>query len=234
MPICATTSFTTRLSWRGLIKIYKFYEKLAKIDPYFVIGKTEMNNKFQLHKYADNYSYVDPIPMIQEHEMVSGGIGPIVTVFQEMTIGLRAQVVRHRNYTIKDNLMEIITAKDCWTRTLGDKIKISISAEIEFWKTVVNKRQCWIAQYGIWKNIIVVAQEYIPIGEQDLPCNKGFCPYTRDAELRHTDDDPGAPCPIHSDLTSTPIDPKYMDMVRIEASYRPAFWQKHIDKLEDA
>ena len=234
MPICAMTSFTTRLSWRGLIKIYKLYEYLATINEYFVVGKAELNNKFQLHKYAGNYSFVNPIPMLQEKEMVSGNIGPVVTVFQEMTIGLRAQVVRHRNYTIKDNLMEIIKSKDCWTRTLGDKIKISISAEIEFWKTVVNKRQCWIAQYGIWKDIIIVAQEYISISEQDLPCNKGFCPYTRDAELRHTDDDPGAPCPIHSDLTSTPIDPKYMDMVRIEASYRPAFWQKHIDKLEDA
>jgi len=234
MPICAMTSFTTRLSWRGLIKIYKLYEYLATINEYFVVGKTELNNKFQLNKYAGNYSFVNPIPMLQENEMVSGNIGPVVTVFQEMTIGLRAQVVRHRNYTIKDNLMEIIKSKDCWTRTLGDKIKISISAEIEFWKTVVNKRQCWIAQYGIWKDIIIVAQEYISISEQDLPCNKGFCPYTRDAELRHTDDDPGAPCPIHSDLTSTPIAQKYMDMVRIEASYRPAFWQKHIDKLEDA
>ena len=234
MPICAMTSFTTRLSWRGLIKIYKLYEYLATINEYFVVGKAELNNKFQLHKYAGNYSFVNPIPMLQEKEMVSGNIGPVVTVFQEMTIGLRAQVVRHRNYTIKDNLMEIIKSKDCWTKTLGDKIKISISAEIEFWKTVVNKRQCWIAQYGIWKDIIIVAQEYISISEQDLPCNKGFCPYTRDAELRHTDDDPGAPCPIHSDLTSTPIDQKYMDMVRIEASYRPAFWQKHIEKLEDA
>jgi len=234
MPICAMTSFTTRLSWRGLIKIYKLYEYLATINEYFVVGKAELNNKFQLHKYAGNYSFVNPIPMLQENEMVSGNIGPVVTVFQEMTIGLRAQVVRHRNYTIKDNLMEIIKSKDCWTRTLGDKIKISISAEIEFWKTVVNKRQCWIAQYGIWKDIIIVAQEYISISEQDLPCNKGFCPYTSDAELRHTDDDPGAPCPIHSDLTSTPIAQKYMDMVRIEASYRPAFWQKHIDKLEDA
>ena len=233
MPICAMTSFTTRLSWRGLIKIYKLYEYLATINEYFVVGKAELNNKFQLHKYAGNYSFVNPIPMLQEKEMVSGNIGPVVTVFQEMTIGLRAQVVRHRNYTIKDNLMEIIKSKDCWTRTLGDKIKISISAEIEFWKTVVNKRQCWIAQYGIWKDIIIVAQEYISISEQDLPCNKGFCPYTRDAELRHTDDDPGAPCPIHSDLTSTPIDQKYMDMVRIEASYRPAFWQKHIEKLEE-
>jgi hypothetical protein len=234
MPICAITSFTTRLSWRGLVKIYKLYEHLATINEYFVIGKTELNNKFQLHKYAGNYSYVDPIPMLKEHEKTSGVIGPIVTVCQEMTIGLRAQVVRHRNYTIKDNLMEIIKSEDCWTRTLGDKITISISAEIDFWKTVVNKRQCWIAQYGIWKDIIIAAQEYISVSEQDLPCNKGFCPYTRDAELRHTDDDPGAPCPIHSDLTSTPIAQKYMDMVRIEASYRPAFWQKHIEKLENA
>jgi len=234
MPISAMTSFTTRLSWRGLVKIYKLYQQLAKINEYFIVGKTELNNKFQLHKYAGNYSYVDPIPMLKENERKSGVIGPIVTVCQEMTIGLRAQVVRHRNYTIKDNLMEIIKSEDCWTRTLGDKITISISAEIDFWKTVVNKRQCWIAQYGIWKDIIIAAQEYISISEQDLPCNKGFCPYTRDAELRHTDDDPGAPCPIHSDLTSTPIDQKYMDMVRIEASYRPAFWQKHIEKLENA
>ena len=51
-----------------------------------------------------NYSYVDPIPMLQEIEKASGDIGPVVTVCQEMTIGLRAQVVRHRNYTIKDNL----------------------------------------------------------------------------------------------------------------------------------
>ena len=234
MPISAITSFTTRLSWRGLVKIYKLYEHLATINEYFVIGKTELNNKFQLHKYAGNYSYVDPIPMLKEHEKTSGVIGPIVTVCQEMTIGLRAQVVRHRNYTIKDNLMEIIKSEDCWTRTLGDKITISISAEVDFWKTVVNKRQCWIAQYGIWKDIIIAAQKYISVSEQDLPCNKGFCPYTRDAELRHTDDDPGAPCPIHSDLTSTPIAQKYMDMVRIEASYRPAFWQKHIEKLENA
>lgn len=232
MPISAKTSFTTRLSWRGLIKIYKLYEHLATIHDYFVIGKMELNNKFQLHKYSDNYSYVDPIPVLQEDEMINCKAGPIVTIFQEMTIGLRAQVVRHRNYTIKDNLMEIIKSKDCWTKTLGDKIKISISAEIEFWKTVVNKRQCWIAQYGIWKDIIIAAQKHLSVSEEDLPCNKGFCPYTRDAELRHTDDDPGAPCPIHSELNSMPIDPKYMDMVHIEASYRPAFWQKHINKLE--
>ena len=131
------------------------------------------------------------------------------------------------------NVLIDIIQNNGWFKTLGDKINISISAEIEFWKTVVNKRQCWIAQYGIWKDIIIDAQKHIEISEQDLPCNKGFCPYTRDAELRHTDDDPGAPCPIHSDLSSMPIDKKYMDMVHIEASYRPAFWQKHINKLKE-
>ena len=115
---------------------------------------------------------------------------------------------------------------------MGNPMKISISAEVNFWKTVINKRQCWIAQYGIWEDVIIKAQEYLEISEQDLPCNKGFCPYTRDAELRHTDDDPGAPCPIHSKLSNMPIDPKYMESVKVEASYRPAFWQKHIKELE--
>ena len=231
MPLCSTTSFTTRISWRGLIKIYKFYENLSVIHPYFNIGWKELNKHFNLQKYADNYSFVDPIPTLLTSETADGKIGPMVTIFQKMPIALRAQLVRHRNFSFKDNLMEIIKG-DWWLNTLEDQIYISISANVEFWKTVVNKRQCWIAQYGIWKDIIVAAQRFIDISEKDLPCNKGFCPYTRDAELRHTDDDPGAPCPIHSDLTSTPIDPKYMDMVRIEASYRPAFWQKHINKLE--
>ena len=44
MPISAITSFTTRLSWRGLVKIYKLYEHLATINEYFVIGKTELNS----------------------------------------------------------------------------------------------------------------------------------------------------------------------------------------------
>ena len=119
-----------------------------------------------------------------------------------------------KNFTFKDDLICIIE-NNPWNKTLGDTIKICISAEREFWKTVVNKRQCWIAQYGIWKDIIVEAQKFINISEQDLPCNKGFCPYTRDAELRYTDKDPGAPCPIQSKLASTPIDKKYMDMVKI-------------------
>jgi hypothetical protein len=105
MPVCSLTSFTTRLSWRGLIKIYKLYEYLSQIDEYFIIGKNELNNKFQLEKYAKNYSFVNPIPEVRTNEMQTGRIGPIINVFLNMTIALRAQVVRHRNFTIKDNLI---------------------------------------------------------------------------------------------------------------------------------
>ena len=65
-----------------------------------------------------------------------------------------------------------------------------------------------------------------------MPCAGGSsCPYTRDAELRHTDKDPGAPCPIHSKLHNMPIPKHKMDSVHIEASYRPAFWKKHIENV---
>ena len=233
IPLCAKTSFTTRVSWRGLIKIYKHFEYLATVDDYFKYTVLSMQIAFEIDEFKNDYSYVDPIPMLQESEQESGKLGPIITVFQEMTIALRAQVVRHRNFTIKDNLFGIISEKDFWIKTLGDKIKISISAEIEFWKTVINKRQCWIAQYGIWKDIIVEAQKYININEDNLPCAGGSsCPYTRDAELRHTDKDPGAPCPIHSKLHSMPIPKHKMESVYIEASYRPAFWKKHIDNVK--
>tara|TARA_R110002020_G_scaffold85119_1_gene210241 strand:- start:1753 stop:2832 length:1080 start_codon:yes stop_codon:yes gene_type:complete len=233
MPLCSKTSFTTRVSWRGLIKIYKFFEFLSEIDEYFMLGLSQLEKKFGLKEYARNYSFVNPIPKLNKSdENVSGKIGPIITIFQTMSIALRAQLVRHRNFTFTDNLLEIIEKGDSWIKPMGNPMKISISAEVNFWKTVINKRQCWIAQYGIWEDVIMKAQEYLEISEQDLPCNKGFCPYTRDAELRHTDDDPGAPCPIHSKLSNMPIDPKYMESVKVEASYRPAFWQKHIKELE--
>jgi hypothetical protein len=232
IPLCSNTSFSTRISWRGLIKIYKFYEHLSEIDSYFSNGLKELDEKFSLAKYAKNYSFADVLPSILPGQEVSEKSGPIITVFQRMPIALRAQVVRHRNFIIHDNLKNIITSGDCWAKPIGDKMDVSISASAEFWKTVVNKRQCWIAQYGIWSGIIQEAQKFLDIGEQDLPCAEGFCPYTRDAEIRHTDDDPGAPCPIHSKFSGMPVDKKYLPSIMKEASYRPDFWQKHINDME--
>ena len=232
IPLCSITSFSTRLSWRGLIKLYKMYEHLAGIDDYFSIGAKALDDAFDLSEFAKNYSFADVLPPIKNSEKISERSGPMVTVFQEMPIGLRAQVVRHRNFTIHDNLKDIIFGGDSWIKSIGDDMSVSISASAEFWKTVVNKRQCWIAQYGIWSGIIQEAQKFLDISEQDLPCSGGFCPYTRDAEIRHTDDDPGAPCPIHSKLSGMPVDKKYLPSIEKEASYRPAFWAKHINKME--
>lgn len=232
IPLCSLTSFSTRLSWRGLIKLYKMYEHLAEIDEYFLAGMNALDEEFELSKYAKNYSFADVLPGIDAPDRISEKSGPMVTVYQEMPIGLRAQVVRHRNFTIHDSLKNIIKHGDAWIKPIGDPMLVSISASAEFWKTVVNKRQCWIAQYGIWSSIIQEAQKFLDISEQDLPCADGFCPYTRDAEIRHTDDDPGAPCPIHSNLTNTPVKEKYIESIQKEASYRPDFWKKHIDKME--
>ena len=232
IPLCSLTSFSTRMSWRGLIKLYKMYEHLAEIDGYFFVGLRALEDAFSLSEYAKNYSFADVLPPIKDSEKVSERSGPMVTIFQTMPIALRAQVVRHRNFTIHDNLKEIISDGEPWIKSIGEDMSVSISASSEFWKTVVNKRQCWIAQYGIWGSIIKDAQRFLDIGEQDLPCADGFCPYTKDAEIRHTDDDPGAPCPIHSKLSGMPVDKKYLPSIEKEASYRPAFWATHINKME--
>ena len=232
IPLCSLTSFSTRLSWRGLIKLYKMYEHLAEIDDYFLVGLNALEEKFALSKFAKNYSFADVLPSLEKEDRISERSGPMITVFQVMPIGLRAQVVRHRNFTIHDNLKDIIKQEDFWVKTIGDPILVSISASSEFWKTVVNKRQCWIAQYGIWSDIIQEAQMFLDISDQDLPCAGGFCPYTRDAEIRHTDDDPGAPCPIHSKLAGMPVDKKYLASIENEASYRPIFWREHINNME--
>jgi|TARA_R110002020_G_scaffold48763_5_gene138988 hypothetical protein len=232
IPLSSKTSFSTRISWRGLIKIYKFFEYLSGIDEYFSVGLSKLEKEFGLKRYAKNYSFVDVLPPILPNEEISEKSGPMITVFQKMPIALRAQVVRHRNFIIHDNLKQIIENGDAWAKPIKTEMPVSISASAEFWKTVVNKRQCWIAQYGIWGGIIKEAQKYLDISEQDLPCAGGFCPYTRDAEIRHTDDDPGAPCPIQSKLDNMPVSKKYLPSIIKEASYRPKFWQKHINEME--
>ena len=89
------------------LKIHKFYENLSVMHPYFNIGLKELDKHFNLQKYADNYSFVDPIPTLLKSETADGKIGPMVTIFQKMSIALRAQLVRHRNFSFKDNLIEI-------------------------------------------------------------------------------------------------------------------------------
>ena len=233
IPLCSLTSFSTRISWRGLIKLYKMYEDLASLDEYFSVGSKSIDDMFGVSEIAKNYSYANAMPVLQSpDDCVTEKSGPMRTVFQKMPIALRAQIVRHRNFTIHDNLRDIISQGHSWVKPIGDEMDVSISASTEFWKTVVNKRQCWIAQYGIWGGIIQQAQKYLDVSEQDLPCAEGFCPYTRDAEIRHTDEDPGAPCPIHSKLSGMPVSEKYLKDIEVEASYRPKFWQKHINEME--
>jgi hypothetical protein len=110
-------------------------------------------------------------------------------------------------------------------------LDVQISASVPVWHSIVKKRQCWIAQYGLWKDIITPVQNLVGITEQDLPCANGSCPYIADADLRYEEGkDPNPPCPRHAVLYNRSYPKDKFTAALKEASIRPGFWAPILDE----
>lgn len=242
MPLCATTAFTTTINLRNLIKIYLFMYELAtrnkSLYNHLLKSCSEILNILKLMTATDNldevlkrYSYVDFLPAIDSN--FTGRSGDFVTITENVSIALRAQIVRHRNFQFTDDLIGIFLNEDVWTYPISTSIKIQLSAHNNIWKGIISKRSCWMTQYDIWGGIISKASNYIAIDESILPC-KNTCPYNKDAELRYTNADPGSPCPKHAHIYNIPVTQQLiLDMKsQLIKEPRPKFWDRIIDKIE--
>ena len=85
----------------------------------------------------------------------------------------------------------------------------------------------------LMKPIIEKAEKYIPITENMLPC-KNTCPYGKDAMLRYTDLDPGAPCPKFALLANMPLTDDQIIQCgeQITRERRPPFWNSILEHLK--
>jgi len=242
-PILSMTSFTTKVNLRSLIKLIKSFEWAAKLNPRLesifesaiVQLSTVANTMLDDNKLSEIKASIKPImlfPEIQQFE--SGRIGDTVVITTKIPFALRAQVVRHRTLSIKDNISQLLVSADIEYMLFNELITVQISADISTWISIIKKRSCWIAQYDIWSSIISKAEEVCGTGVNTLPCSHGVCPYEKDAELRMTDKDPGSPCPRYALIKGVKLTLEQQIAVIKQAATenRPPYWATIINKLE--
>ena len=161
-----------------------------------------------------------------------GIVGDFLIITIKASLALRAQAIRHKQFIVKDGLEEILTSAAYREKPIKDEIDMQLCASIDFWKSILEKRSCWLAQYGIWSEVIVHAQRYIAVAENTLPC-KEYCVYGKDAENRYTDKDPGSPCPKHIIIHKRAVTQQQRDDIekQFELENRPQFWRKLINEI---
>lgn len=226
MPLGAITEYTIRLSIRSLVKLSDYFKYLG-IDN--SVLEEVLSGWLGTHQ-RPNYKLTKFISKVDQP--ADGIVGDFLVVTIKTTLALRAQAVRHKQFIIKDELEDIITSGKWQELPIRTEIEMQLCASIEFWKSILEKRSCWMAQYGLWSAVILHAQQYIPVTENMLPC-KEYCVYGKDAENRYTDKDPGSPCPKHIIINKRAITKQQRDDVvkQFEFENRPQFWRSLINEI---
>lgn len=226
LPLVAMTSFTIQVSIRTLIKLFWTFKELFESTDSVLFKNAALAISPILAKVNSSpmdmpNAYVDVLPMVKEFE--SDRVGDMVSIYlPDATIALRAQAIRHRSLHIKDSLRSRMSNVDMLT--IGSPIHLAISADVEVWKGIAKKRQCWLAQHDLWKPVLDEVNSILDLSKE-LPCAGGSCPYEADAVLRYTAADPNPPCPMHACITKTRFIEHTVDALQmVRRDSRPSWW----------
>jgi len=239
LPLLSMTKYSIGTNFRSLVKIARYFEYLS-------LKETLLSSQFahmfmELEKVALKVSGLKELPEFKIEKPLDetfysnpdySRINGIIIVSCQLPFHLRAQLVRHRNIGFRDNLFELFYKSDILRQDM------QMPVNIQFWGTkqdiaeVVAKRNCWMSNYKVWKNLLDVVNEG---DEKTLPCTgKTHCPYSGDAMLRVEGSDPNPPCPIHMRLNN--IHPIWEHQIKamhhlIATDERPDFWKAEMEKL---
>lgn len=174
-----------------------------------------------------SYSVGDLLPMPELNSNYAK-FGAFIGVSTTITLGLRAQLIRHRAISFADNFSWYID-NDCLTRDMTWTLQTEIIMHRDFALQLVRKRSCWIAQTDLWAPIINRLTSAIG-GERALPCHDGQCRFKRDNDLRKAGKDPSPPCPVAAKLNNEKLTPAQSVAAFEYAKNRPSvqFWNKEI------
>lgn len=239
LPIMSNTKYTVNLSMRDMIHLYKYFKSLynneymthlspitggAMIELGRVLTDAFGVTETEISWYKDRHI----LKSIQNKD--SGRVGDVMVINTKISIGLRAQLARHRALIIQDDLYRLMKNESIMREDNELLVDVQISGLVQDWIEIIRKRSCWIAQYDLWKDLLDKAEDILQLGRSSLPCHAGFCPYNGDAMARYTDDDPNAPCPIHAKINDKIVTKDQFSQINSQhiADKRPEFWLKEM------
>lgn len=248
LPMMSETAWTTRISFRDALKLVRYFTFLEEFatEPLDVRFGDVAKAIFDLvvSFTGDHAAAIKAIDATQfakflhegdvavtSNDVLAANSSNFYVFTLDMPLWLRAQVVRHRPLAFVDTLFrDFIVHKDALYKTIEAPIRMEVSVTQDFWRSVMSKRSCWLAQDALtggrkdpWQMIL----DQFGFREEMLPCADGRCPYHGDARHRLDGSDPGVPCPIFCDITGVDKAPHRANMLEAAASRHP-FWKERI------
>lgn len=248
LPMISTTSWTGRSSYRDLVKMAGYFMKLVASEAIDrSLRRTFRGTTDALGAVLDQFTgspsatweairamrpvdFLSTSPISAASGMVAHDNFYVVTTTQP--IWMRAQIVRHRPLAVVDTLWDVLASRFALEATIDTRVRVQMAADRQYWKSILSKRTCWLAQDDLkgrkdpWQEII----DAFGFDESMLPCAGGSCPYHRDAALRLTPDDPGAPCPRFITIAGEDPHP-HVDVMLAAAGSRHPSWSTFIRDL---
>jgi hypothetical protein len=247
LPVISHTSWTARWSYRDLLKMTRYFNYLTGKVKSDLLQKRFMKVTAELAGVLTEVFTKDPfltddvmmktkvVPFLHEKLLLFTtnrieAAGSFTTIPLVVPLWLRAQIVRHRPLAFVDDFYAWLTATEIMFETISLPIRMELSTTEQYWNSVLSKRTCWIAQDTLsdrkdpWQEII----DQNGFSPGMLPCADGRCPYAKDAGLRLTDADPGAPCPRYIQLEALDIAP-YVEKMRGSLTSRHPYWRDLVE-----
>jgi hypothetical protein len=258
LPVTSLTAFAIRISFRDLVKLIGYLRVLAAdlaiIDAvadvfadaaveltevgstYFTGGDAALvaaaADAYQPVRFLHHGPIADPGAHVWGESSNTFAVGEFVVSRIEVPLWLRAQIVRHRPLAIVDTLYrDVLASPAVLDLTIEAPVRVEVAAARAYWRTVLSKRTCWLAQDSLagrrdpWQVII----DGHGFDRDMLPCHDGRCPYAGDASLRVSGADPGCPCPRYCDISGVDKAP-FRDRMIVAARSRHPFWLEEIDR----
>jgi hypothetical protein len=243
LPLLSLTKYSIIISARKLAKIAKYFGYLSlhckNMYMFRILQKSKDSILEVLDKVGytkeviEKYSFYNILNEDKLDECKTGKLNDIFCVKSKMEVGLRAQLARHRNIPVfKDNLFQLVTSINIHKFDLKSEVEVLIYVDESSLKSIISKRNCWIAHHGLWKDLLSEVNSICDV-HSTLPCNSGSCPFEKDVQLRVEGLDPNPPCPIYSKNKRIQLDYSQVGrMIKmVEDDHRGDFWMKKIEEL---
>lgn len=248
LPVTSTTAWTARVSFRDLVKLTRYFTYLIdRVDDVMkdrMAAVGDVLSDVITHAFTEDDGLTETVmaafgcPRFLHEDWVDASLTIEVKdvdafhhVAMSVPLWLRAQIVRHRPLTFVDDFFQLLTHPDVLDHTIMTPVNMNIVAATDYWRTVLSKRTCWLAQDELrgrkdpWQRMI----DEFGYDDRMLPCAGGSCPYHGDAILRVEGKDPGVPCPRFCDLNGIDKAPHRDAMLRAAQSRHPS-WVARIER----
>jgi hypothetical protein len=224
LPLLAHTNWVAHLNLRDVVKMASYFLYLASKAPAFYTRWQNLASQLLAQVPPAHYKpekFLNEQPLNQETGRQKFGTGWTI-IYAKIPMLLRAQVVRHRPIHFIDNLFYILRDEKIVSQDLSQPVRMELCAPDTFWRAIMAKRNCFIAQADIWHALTMY------FNQDTLPCADGVCPYGADNELRMQGKDPNSVCPIYCNLHKIDKAPYREHMLRT-AKGKPAWWKERIN-----